>query len=232
MGAGQQEEIRNRAELPEPRGSTGIETLESRTSESVQAIYSPPGGHFVAYGGNSLGGRSSLPAASSFGFAPGGLSHNSSSHVLPRSKSHRDGLLGDDAAGTAIWPGSGPEPDDVHQFVRGVADHAPICAGPQYRRRGAASPSRHQRCDNISARQSSESADLQQDEPGGYACPYTRVVIRHFASDEIGRSRGHGSIAEDFAIAWRGSGEHQRRSEAGRSHPSQSNGAGLVWAEP
>src|SRR5258708_29888850 len=72
MGAGPQEEIRNRAELPERRGSTGIETLESRTSESVQAIYSPPGGHFVAYGGDFFfGGRSPPPPSPFFFFPPG-----------------------------------------------------------------------------------------------------------------------------------------------------------------
>src|SRR5260370_24532751 len=95
---------------------------------------------------------------------------------------------------------------------------------------GVARQSRNQAGNNISARQSSESADLQQDEPGGYACPYTRVVIRHFASDEIGRSRGHGSIAEDFAIAWRGSGEHQRRSQTTPSHPTQADGSCLACA--
>src|SRR5260370_16956155 len=97
---------------------------------------------------------------------------------------------------------------------------------------GVARQSRNQAGNNFSARQSSESADLQQDEPGGYACPYTRVVIRHFASDEIGRSRGHGSIAEDFVIAWRGPGEHQRRPEANRAAPSPSEGPCVLLAEP
>src|SRR6266849_11092780 len=68
MGAGLREQIRNRAELPERRGSTGIETLRNRTNESVQAIYSPSGGHFVAYGGNSGGGRSGLPSGFGVGF--------------------------------------------------------------------------------------------------------------------------------------------------------------------
>src|SRR5260370_4689003 len=49
MGAGHRGEIRNRAELPERRGSTGIETLRNRINESVQAIYSPSAVPFLPH---------------------------------------------------------------------------------------------------------------------------------------------------------------------------------------
>src|SRR4030081_2171131 len=58
------------------------------------------------------------------------------------------------------------------------------------------------------APKSSDPADLQQDEPGRYARNHPRTVLRHFATDEIGRPRGHGPVTKDLAIAGRGSGEH------------------------
>ena len=47
-----------------------------------------------------------------------------------------------------------------------------------------------------------------------------------------GGSGGHAAGAEDLAAARRGTGQHQRRAEAGRAGAGQSDRARLLWPEP
>ena len=112
---------------------------KARANESIQAIYSSSGRHFSADGRDSAGRGRGLQAASGFRSASGGLSHDPGSHFLSGGESRGDGLVGDHAAGAAIWPGAGAQPDDVDEFLWGFADHAAIRAGSEYRRRRAAS---------------------------------------------------------------------------------------------
>ena len=83
----EREEIRGRAEIPDLRDFPSINKQENRTNESFQTIYSSSGRHFFAHGRDSAGRGRGLPAASGFGPAAGGLSHDSGSHVLSRGES-------------------------------------------------------------------------------------------------------------------------------------------------
>ncbi len=82
-----------------------------------------------------------------------------------------DGLVGHGAAGAAVRPGAGPEPDDFHQFRGKLADHAAIFAGFEHRRGRAGGAGGDQRGDHLSAGRPAQSADLQQGQSRRHADP-------------------------------------------------------------
>ena len=55
------------------------------------------------------------------------------------------------------------------------------------------------------------------------------ITSQHDAAVAGGRPGGHAAGAEDFAVERRGTGEHQRRPEAGGAHPGEPDGAVVVW---
>ncbi len=75
------------------------------------------------------------------------------------------------------------------------------------------------------------SSDLRQGESRRYAHPDAGADVRRAFALEGGRSGRHASGAEDFAIAGRGSGEHQRRTKARGAHPGQPHGARFLRSE-
>src|SRR5579864_402934 len=58
-----------------------------------------------------------LSATAGFGAARGGLSDDPGDDVLPRRRSHRDGIIRHRALGAPVRTSSRPEPDDVEQFA-------------------------------------------------------------------------------------------------------------------
>ena len=67
--------------------------------------------------------------------------------------------------------------------------------------------------------------------PGRRADPDAGADLERAAAVQGGGSGRHAAGPEDLAVARRGSGEHQRRAEARRAHPGQSDGAGLLRPE-
>ncbi len=67
------------------------------------------------------------------GVAAGGLPDDSDHDVLSGRKSGGDVVVGDGAAGAAVWADAGAEPDDVDEFVRQLADHAAVRSGSEHR---------------------------------------------------------------------------------------------------
>src|SRR5712691_1462442 len=110
-----------------PQSADGVPPATTSFYEPLQAIYSSPGRNFSLDGGHFARWVRGLPATARFGSAAGGLSHDTSPHVLSGGEPVGNGLVGDDALGAAIRPGAGPESDDLDQLVRGLADYASIC---------------------------------------------------------------------------------------------------------
>ena len=100
------------------------------------------------------------------------LSHHSGDDVLSGRESGCDGLRRDRAHGAPVRAGSGPEPDDLHQFVWQLGHHAAIQSRPEHRRRRAGSAGCDQRRNHLLAARSAQSADLQQGQSGGFADPH------------------------------------------------------------
>ena len=77
-----------------------------------------------------------------------------------------------------------------------------------------------------------DAADLRESQSRRHADPDAGAWLRCHASQQGGGSGRHAPGAEDFAIARRRAGQHQRRPEARRSHPGESHGAGVVRPQP
>src|SRR5437868_9562412 len=105
--------------------------------KSITAVYSSASGHLASDGGHFACGICCVCAAAGVGAAAGGLSDDSGADVLSGSKPGGDGVVGDGAAGAAVWTDSGTESDDVDEFGRGQRDYAAVLAG-RVDRRGAA----------------------------------------------------------------------------------------------
>ena len=58
------------------------------------------------------------------------------------------------------------------------------------------------------------------------------ITSKYDAAVAGGGPGGHAAGAEDFAAERRGTGEHQRRPEAGGADPGESDGAVVVWHQP
>ena len=151
--------------------------------------------------------------------------------LLSRRQPGGDDLVGHRAAGTAVRPDAGPEPDVVDQFGRGVGHHAAVQPGsePRHRRAGGAGGDQ---CGRQSAAvRSAGAADLRQGQSRRRADPDAGADLQDAAADAGRGPRRHAAGAEDLAAAGRRAGEHQRRPAAGGAHPGQSARAGRLRAE-
>src|SRR5882757_3561918 len=115
-----------------PRGS-----LREFFIESIKAIYSSASGHLAPDGGHFACGVCCVCAAACVGAAAGGLSDDSGADVLSRGESGGDGVVGDGAAGAAVWTDTGAESDDVDELWRRQRDYAAVLVGGVDRRRAA-----------------------------------------------------------------------------------------------
>ena len=69
----------------------------------------------------------------------------------------RHGLVGHRAAGAAVRPGAGPEPDDLDQLRRQLGHHAAVRPGPEHRRGRAGGAGGDQRGRHLPARRTCRS---------------------------------------------------------------------------
>src|ERR1700686_2607636 len=88
--------------------------------EPVATIHYAAGRDLTSDGRDYARRDRGLYTATGFRAARGRLPNNSSGHLLSGRQSDRDGDYGDRAAGAAVWPVAGPEPDDLHKFWRNV----------------------------------------------------------------------------------------------------------------
>src|ERR1700690_429696 len=101
-------------------------------NESVTAIYSSARRHFADDDRRAADRDCGVPAASGFGLAGSGLSHHSGDDVLSGGGPDGDGVVGHGAAGAAIRPGAGAEPDDLQQFAGQLNHHTAIQSRPEH----------------------------------------------------------------------------------------------------
>src|SRR6185312_6054684 len=92
----------------------GRRTIRNKRHESFQAIHSAPGGNDAVDDCHFPFGNCRLQTASGFRVAAGRLPHDPSGDVLSGCQSGCHGFSHYRAAGTAIWPIAGAEPDDFH----------------------------------------------------------------------------------------------------------------------
>ena len=175
-------QARTRAQAHRVQGNNRIRS--SSESESFPALYSAPGSDLAADGSNSACGRRCLPAVAGFRFARGGLPDHSGAHVLPRRRASGDGLVSDCATGAAVRPDARTEADDVGQLRRRFGDHARIQPGRKYRCGRARGSGGHQCRNQLSAYRSTQSAHLQQGEPGGRAHHDAGADLRFVAAGQ------------------------------------------------
>src|ERR1700685_686322 len=133
---------------------------ELRHHEPVTPIHSSSGRNHASDGGRVAGGLGGVHAVAGVGATRSRLSHHPGGDVLSGSRSRCDGVVGDFAVGAAVWPGSGPEPDDLDEFVWQFGDYAASRARPEHRRGRAAGASGDQRRADVPTYRSSESSNL------------------------------------------------------------------------
>src|SRR6516164_826174 len=199
--------------------------VEVRRSESVAPIHSAAGCYIAADGGDSSRGIRGLLAVARFGASRSGLSHNSGSDLLSRSKSRCDGVGGNGTTREAIRTGSRVEPDDFDEFGRQLDYRAAIRARIEYRCRGTRSPGGDQCRTDVFAVGFAGAADLQQIESRGYPNPDASAELQDSSAVAGRRSRGHSAGPKDIAVTRRWTGQHQRGSEARSADPSESDTA-------
>src|SRR5579862_4088233 len=102
------------------------------SSESVANLYSAAGGDVPHDGRHRTGRHGRLFSIAGVRLAAGGLSDYPGPDVLSGRESRGGHFGGDGAAGEAVWPGARPEPDDLHQFLRQLADHSAVLARSQH----------------------------------------------------------------------------------------------------
>ena len=173
-----------------------------------------------------------VSAIAGLGAAGSRLSDHSGGDVLSGRGPGCDGFVGHVAAGAAVRAGPRTEPDDLDEFVWQFGHHAAVRPRPEYRRGRAASAGCDQRRLHVPAGGSAESSDLQQGESGRFADPHAGDDFGLAAAVEGGGSGRHRAGAENFAVAGRGTGFDQRRTEAGGAHSGESDGAGFLRIEP
>ena len=179
-----------------------------------------------------LSGIIAYRLAAAVGAARGGLPDHPGRHLLPGRQPRRDDLLDHRAAGAAVRPDAGTEPDVLDQLGRRLGDHAAVQSQPVSRCGRAGGAGRDQRRRHFSARRPAEPADLQQGQPGRHADPDAGAQLQDPAAAAGRRPRRHAARAEDLATARRGPGQHHRRPAARGAHPGQSAGARRVRLEP
>ena len=101
-------------------------------SESVKAIYFATGGDVAADGRRAVDRLHCLQTAHRFRAAGGGLSDDSSRHVLSRRKPGCFRVRHHRAARTAVRPVARTQPDDFDQLRRQLDHHAAIRAQPEH----------------------------------------------------------------------------------------------------
>src|ERR1700719_3595876 len=138
--------IRNKAPRVAARKLRNKATLRESRNEHIQAVYFTAGRHHIDDGGDLAGGLRGLSAVAGLGAATSRLPDHSGADLLSRCQPGRNGIVRDGTAGAAVWPGSGPESDDVDELVRQFDHHAAIRSRSEYRRGRAGSASVHQWC--------------------------------------------------------------------------------------
>ncbi len=122
----------------------------------------------------------------------------------------------------------GLEPDDLDELGRDFGDRAAVQPEPEYRRRGRRGAVGDQCVAELSAGEPAGAADLQQDESCRCAGADAGDHVEDDAAFAGGGSGRHAACAEDLAAERRGTGEHQRRTEACGAHSGESDGALVV----
>src|ERR1700737_4568995 len=95
-------------------------------NKSIKAIYSSASGHLASDGGHFACGICCVCAAAGVGAAAGGLSDDPGADVLSGGEPGGDGIVGNGAAGEAVWADTGAESDDVDEFGRRQRDYAAV----------------------------------------------------------------------------------------------------------
>ena len=212
--------------LTQPPAS-GVRTVPD---ESVPSIHPAPGRDHAADGRSAARRHRRLPRAAALRVARGRLPDDPGRDALPRGEPRRDGVVGHGAARAAVRPDAGLEPDVVDELRRRIGDHAAVQSRALARHRRAGGAGGDQRVGELFADRPSESADLQQGQPGGHADPHAGAHLADAAAAEARGPRGHADRAEDLAASRRRPGEHQRRPASRGAHPGESEGARRVRA--
>src|SRR4030095_9840390 len=101
-------------------------TGDQAAHEPLSTVHLPPRCHVTAHGGHSAAVPRGLSPFACLGFASSGLPDDPSPNVLSRRESGCNGLFSDGASGTPVWTGPRPQPDDLYQLLRKLADHSAI----------------------------------------------------------------------------------------------------------
>ena len=125
--------------------------------------------------------RLSLPAA--LGAAGGRLSDDPGADLLSGRQPGCDDLVGHRAAGAAVRPDAGPEPDVVDELGRRLGHHAAVQPRPQPRRRRAGGAGGDQRGRQPAAVRPAGAADLRQGQSGRRADPDAGAHLEDAAAD-------------------------------------------------
>src|SRR5579864_707781 len=99
---------------------------EPLRNEPVPSFHSSPGRDIAYDVWRTAGRHRCLSATAGFGPARGGLSHDPGDDVLPRRRSHRNGVIGDCSLGATVRTSAGLEPDDLEQFARKLDHYAAV----------------------------------------------------------------------------------------------------------
>jgi multidrug efflux system membrane fusion protein len=124
-------------------------------------VYSAPGRHHAADGGDYAGGDHRLSIPAGFRLAGSGLSDHSGGHPLSRRQPGRRHLGDYRPAGTPVWPDVRPEADVVAKFRRRLGGHAPVPADPAAGRGRTGGAGRDQRRHQPAAVRPAEPAGVQ-----------------------------------------------------------------------
>src|ERR1019366_5268462 len=135
-----------RAERPPQAGEKRYLPDARPANESVAFVHSAAGSDFAADARDPAVRSGGIPYAADLGAARGGLPDDAGHYALSRRQPGRDDLVRHCAAGAAVRPDAGPEPDVILQFRRRLGHHAAVQSYPRPRCRGTGSAGGDQRC--------------------------------------------------------------------------------------
>ena len=200
--------------------------------ESVTAIHTATGRHFLVNAGAAAGRAGRLPRTADLRPAPGRLPDHTGGDAVSRRKPGGHDVAGHLAFGAPTRSIARLKPDVVVQFRRRVGHHITVQPEPEsgYSRTGSAGG--HQRRQQLLARRPADAAGLQQNQPRRRTYSDSGRQLEDAAFAQSRGSGGHPSGAKTVAIIRRGSGHYQRRPTTGGAHSGQSVGAGGLRLKP
>ena len=173
-----------------------------------------------------------LSAVAGRGAAERQLSDASGHGAAAGRRSADHGVVGGDAARTAVRRDPGPHPDDVGERARLHPDHAAVRFEPPDRWGGQRYAVGDQCRERVPAGRHAVSADDPQGQSGRHADPGARPHLGQPAADHCRRLRAKYSAAKDIADIRRRPRRHRRSAAARRPRAARSAGAGRARHQP